>query len=854
MTQRPDPGAPRVTVVVVNLDGGSMLARCLDSVAALDYPPERVDVVVVDNGSTDGSADAAAERPRVQVLRQGTNTGFAPAVNAGAQASSADCLALLNNDVEVEPGWLSGLIGQLDVAGGFPCVGGLLLDRTGTKVDFADAAITWYGHGNQPAHGVPVADLGDVDGMPLAFACGGSLLIDRLVFEELGGFDATYFAYFEDVDLGWRLWLAGHGVRLAAGARGRHLEQGTASRFPWHQRAFLLEANALRTVIKNVGDALLPQVLAGALALAVERAHLACGSDPAAFAIGAADRRSAEEVERAGLAPLHAAHSVLADLDDLLARRRQVQLSRRRPDEEVLPRFVRPFRPGGTDAPPYLAASVGVARLLGLQEPFWQRPAARVGILAYDRIGPRMAGPAIRAFELARVLARHIPVTLITEVPVERPMPERVDVHLAPTPEDVIAAAREVDILIVQGLALRRFPALRTSRALLVVDLYDPWAFENLEFLKGFPADLGDASNSNDVSILNELIDAGDAFVCASERQRDYWLGMLTARGRIDLAAHAHDPTLRTLIDVVSFGCPEGPPAPADPPVLRGRTPAIGRDDKVILWGGGTWDWFDPLLVVDAFTDVLAVEPRARLYFMGMELDGRDVPQMSVTAKVVAKVEALGLRDTAVAFGGWVPYDDRGLHLLEADVGVVATRDLAESRLAFRTRVLDHFWTGLPTVTTSGDILADLVESSGAGLVVAPGDRAQMAEALLRLLTDDDLAARARTAALGLAERFRWPNVAAPLVRIVEEPWRWEALHASQPRPLAMTEDAWALERGRQRRIRELEADLAGLQADLAERSEALRVARHRIDTIRRLGAGPVVDAARWARHRLRNS
>ena len=90
----------------------------------------------------------------------------------------------------------------------------------------------------------------------------------------------------------------------------------------------------------------------------------------------------------------------------------------------------------------------------------------------------------------------------------------------------------------------------------------------------------------------------GDAFVCASEKQRDFWLGALRARGRLDRALYERDPSLRTLIDVVPFGIDPEPPEPG--PAIRGVVPGIGADDRILLWPGGIWNWFDPLTVIRA--------------------------------------------------------------------------------------------------------------------------------------------------------------------------------------------------------------------------------------------------------------
>jgi glycosyltransferase involved in cell wall biosynthesis len=267
---------------------------------------------------------------------------------------------------------------------------------------------------------------------------------------------------------------------------------------------------------------------------------------------------------------------------------------------------------------------------------------------------------------------------------------------------------------------------------------------------------------------------------------------MLTAAGRIDRGVYDEDPTLRSLIDVVPYGCPDEPPR-ATSPLFRGVHPSIGKDAFIILWSGGTWEWFDPMLALEAFRVVLERDSRARLVFMGLELEGRGLPPQKAAADVVNRAERLGLLGREVVVYDWVPYDSRAECLLEADVALMCARDLAESRLAFRSRALDHFWAGLPTVTTEGDALSELIRDENAGLVVPPGDVTAMANALVSLIRDDPARQSMSQNARALADRFRWSKVIEPLRPVIEEPWRWHALRSSRATPVAMTEDAQQL-------------------------------------------------------------
>src|SRR5204863_1726396 len=112
----------------------------------------------------------------------------------------------------------------------------------------------------------------------------------------------------------------------------------------------------------------------------------------------------------------------------------------------------------------------------------------------------------------------------------------------------------------------------------------------------------------------NEQVRRADWFLCASERQRDFWLGALAALGRVNPATYGVDPTLRSLIDVVPFGIADEPPVRSGPG-CRGVVPGIGPDDRLVLWGGGIWNWFDPLTLLHAVAGLRGDVPNVRLVF-----------------------------------------------------------------------------------------------------------------------------------------------------------------------------------------------------------------------------------------------
>jgi glycosyltransferase involved in cell wall biosynthesis len=135
--------------------------------------------------------------------------------------------------------------------------------------------------------------------------------------------------------------------------------------------------------------------------------------------------------------------------------------------------------------------------------------------------------------------------------------------------------------------------------------------------------------------------------------------------------------------------------------------------------------------------------------------------------------EAAGILDRNVfLLEGWVPYERRGAYLAEADIGVSAHRDTAETRYAWRTRLLDYAWARLPVAATSGDALSERLAAAGAAELAAPGDVAGFAAAMRALATDAARRQRAVDGAAAVAEELRWPRVAAPLVDWVARPTR----------------------------------------------------------------------------------
>ncbi len=393
----------------------------------------------------------------------------------------------------------------------------------------------------------------------------------------------------------------------------------------------------------------------------------------------------------------------------------------------------------------------------------------KVVLISNDVIGERMAGPGIRFWEFAKALKDDFQVHLA--VP-NKDHPAGSGFVVSSYAQDegrLRELASAADAIVFQGFVLHNYPFIAELGIPLVVDVYDPFILENLRIHAHETMSERERIHGSDLAVLNSQLWAGDFFLCASEKQRDFWLGMLLALNRVNPHTYDSDETLRSLIDVAPFGLPSSPPEHTEQ-VLKGAYKSIGRDDKVILWGGGIWDWFDPGTLIRAMANIAAQRHGVKLFFMGIKHPNPLIPPMEATAQAIRLSKDLGLYDKVVFFNEWVPYEERQNYLLEADVGVSLHLAHLETRFSFRTRLLDCIWAGLPIVTTRGDSMSELVEKHDLGRVVDYGDVEQVADALMELLDTPTLREVYGPGFEEVRGQFTWQRAVEPLARFCANP------------------------------------------------------------------------------------
>lgn len=300
---------PTVAVIVVNLNAGAYLARTLESLERQTVRPQRV--ILVDNGSTDGSLDGIPDRfPFVELVQPGKNLGFAGGNNLAARmADGSDWIALLNPDAFPRADWLERLLAAAESEPGYVMLTSTLVLAGDTdRLDGTGDVYHTSGLAFRRDHGRLAANVQRPTGEVFA-ASGAAGFYRRDVFLEAGGFDERYFCYLEDVDLAFRLRLAGHRCLYVADAVVEHVGSATTGRVS----AFTIyhsHRNLVWTYVKN---------MPGALFWLYLPAHVVVN---VAAVVGFSLHGQARAVFRAKRA-------ALAGLPEMLADRRRLQRERR---------------------------------------------------------------------------------------------------------------------------------------------------------------------------------------------------------------------------------------------------------------------------------------------------------------------------------------------------------------------------------------------------------------------------------------------------------------------------------------------------------------------------------------------
>ncbi|MCL6087660.1 MAG: glycosyltransferase, partial [Actinobacteria bacterium] len=617
----------------------------------------------------------------------------------------------------------------------------------------------------------------------LPFVNGGAMLIRKDVFLEAGGFDEDFFAYYEDVDLGWRLWVLGYKVVFSPNSIVYHVHHGTSRNFSEDKLRYLKERNSLISIFKNYDENNLANIMSATFASIFGRIFIDFKFDYKNYynfdlnnpQMQALSKKLSQEIADLKIKPeplssLMAVKDFLDNISKHKEKREKIQKARKRDDKAVFNYFKGQFLAVSADKD-YQQHQIEILKTLGIYEIFKKKLKRTLLILSNDVVAPEMAGPAIRVWNFAKVLSKYMNVILaIPNEPAFPPM----EFEIVKCSDDLslVNLASRADIILFGGIVFNKFKSLKTIDKYFIVDIYDPYNLATLEEYKNKPGKEYMDIHKFVSGILNEQLYYGDYFICASERQRDYWLGMLSALGRVNPVTYAPDPTLRKMIDVVPFGLPENKPV-HERNVLKGVVKGIEKNDFVVLWGGGIYNWFDTLSLINAMKIVWEKRKDIKLFFMGIKHPNPLVKEFDLVNETVSLAKSTGVYENNVFFNfNWIKYDERQNYLVESDAGIITHPVHIETRFAFRTRALDYMWAGLPMISTEGDFFSDLIDKQTLGISVKEKDPEDIVNAILKLAQDREFYNKCVSNLRETAKEYTWDKVCIPILKYCMDPFK----------------------------------------------------------------------------------
>lgn len=243
---------PMVSIIVLNYNGKRFLDGCFSSLFRIDYPKSCYEVIMVDNGSVDGSVEYVRKNfPWVKIVVLERNYGFGGGNDRGVRFARGEYIVFLNNDTRVTKDWLSRLV-QASAKHSAPICASKTLFMDGDEiVEYGGGKFTINGRG----YSIPLGkrDWEENGCFYTGYPCAASMLIKKDTFLKLGGFDEDYFACLDDTDLGWRAWLYGYSVLYCPASIVYHVAGGTTGRGRISPlKAFHGTKNALMNIVKNL--------------------------------------------------------------------------------------------------------------------------------------------------------------------------------------------------------------------------------------------------------------------------------------------------------------------------------------------------------------------------------------------------------------------------------------------------------------------------------------------------------------------------------------------------------------------------------------------------------------------------
>lgn len=746
---------PLLSIVIVAHNSLEWLEGCIPSIVEQTYHP--LETILVDNGSEDDAEKWVSENyPEIRYFRIAVSKSFAGAINFGVEQALGEYVLLLNPDTKLDINAVADMYDRAQNETDCAAVAAKLkllwapgfLNGLGNRV----GAFSW-GEDNGLGH----LDLGQFDDWnELPSACFAAAMVSKRIWQEVGPADENFPMYYEDSE--WSYRARGRGYRVIAAPKAT-VYHSFSGRIPGGEKINLNPAKLENVTYgrlrftRKILDEFFFRYLLSYLIADIAKGFQYLFAFKFSFTAGIykgwarfIDDLAVMSVERKA----YLAEKTLSDASLFSIQKEMPEAIIWRGLPELTWDLVRNH---------YLPIIMGENPKKSIELPHnEQRP--RLLIISHDVIDEKMAGPGMRYLEMGKALSDDVQVTIAVPEQTSLDLPEvNLEEYRDDQPGKLEALVDKCDVVLISSYLVERFPFLWRTGSRVVVDFYDPFVLENLHYYLDEPSGNQDYLNKQSVEITNKLAQIGDFFICGNERQRDYWLGVLTANGRVNPKNYRVDPELRRLIDVVGIGYPERAPKAAN--FLRGRHPQVPPEAKIVLWGGGIWNWLDPLTLIRAWTKIIDQFPLARLVFLGSRHPNPEIPSHAMAEKAQELADEIGEKGKSILFFDWLSYQDREALLSEADIGVSLHPVHVETRYSIRTRMMDYFWAKLPVIVTEGDITSEWVQDYQLGEIVLPFDVEAVTLGLRTVLS------KPKSSWLPAYDNFvevlTWKNVVAPL-------------------------------------------------------------------------------------------
>ena len=384
-----------------------------------------------------------------------------------------------------------------------------------------------------------------------------------------------------------------------------------------------------------------------------------------------------------------------------------------------------------------------------------------------------MAGPGIRYHQIATELSKNFDTTLGVFSPkyivgLEETTYTAIDIKSYNFQSDFI----KFDAIFALWLSNEMIDFAKKHNIVLIFDLYAPVPIEDYVGRKYANKILqqDDLEYKSLLQNYRHFLSVGDYFVCSNPIQIDMWTGFAFSSGSITPGT-TKDFDISERIGLLPMGInlKEIEKTTLKDP-LKKQYPQINKDDLLLVWTGGIWDWFDGLSPIKAMDRLVKNgTTNVKLVFLGTKHPNPDVPEMGETAKTISLSDQLKLTNKYVFFReGWIDYDKRLSYLQEADIALYAHRSSLEARYSHRTRVLDHILVGLPTIATKGDYLTDLIQDNKYGESVKPENVMELSDLLLGFAKDKNSLKKYRDNIERDKDEFTWENSVSSLVDFLD--------------------------------------------------------------------------------------